>query len=128
MSVSSCERHESAKNLHVGKRDKVVFVLDLLKRRVVIGTALELSQRRTARRQQQFGPSDTEQDRLAAAEQRRPDFFNGGPLFFERGLLFVEFLPIKSAQGEYHDNYRDRGCQSRPPIHCSRPFWLADRL
>src|ERR1700733_13947770 len=76
MSVSSDQRHESAENLHVRKRNKVVLVRDRLKRRVVIGPALELSQGIMRGKQLLF--AHTEQDRLAAGEQRRPDFFESG--------------------------------------------------
>ena len=94
MSVGSDQRHESAKNLHVRKRNKVVLVRERLKKRVVIGPFLKLSQRGIMR-SKQLGLAHTEQDRLAAGEQRRPDFL-------ESRFLFLELPPISSA--------KDRGC------------------
>src|ERR1700677_4083145 len=92
-----------------------------MKIRVVIGPALECSQRRSMRgKQLKLGFAHTEQDRLAAGEQRRPDLFESGLLFFDRGLLFLEPPPINSSQDEYHDYYRDRGYQTRRPIDSSR--------
>ena len=117
MSVSSDQRHESAKNLHVRKRNKVVLVRERLKKRVVVGPPLELSQRGIMRGiQLGFGFAHTEQDRLAAGKQRRPDFF-------ESGLLFPELPPIPSAQDQYHDDDHARSYQTRQPIDFSRPSW-----
>src|SRR5271167_3062206 len=77
-------------------------------------------------KRRQLPSAHTEQDWLAAGEQRRPDFFESGLLFFERGLLFLSLLPKTSAQDEYHDDYRDRGYQTRWPINISRLHGLAD--
>jgi hypothetical protein len=70
-----------------------------------------------------FGFAHTEQDRLAAGEQRRPDFF-------ESGLLFAEVSPRASARNQYHGDDHPSSYQIRRPTAAAgedKPIALGNR-